>query len=83
MLQVLSHQLFPREQAISLTRWRPKSVEIKAIQQVITLAKQIMAPIHVVHVSTLEGAKGIAEAKEAGVPMSCETCPQYLFFKTF
>lgn len=80
VLQALSRESFPREQAISLTKWRPKSAEIEAITQVLALSKQLSAPVHIVHVSTVQGVKLIAQAKKEGVLVSSETGPQYLFF---
>lgn len=59
---------------------RPKEVEILAIQTAIYVAEQTGAPLIVVHVSTVEGLKMIYEARQRGVRVWAETCPQYLTF---
>lgn len=57
---------------------RPKEAEIIAIEKCIESAKKTGARLHIVHVSTKEGAELIAKAKEEGVAITCETCPHYL-----
>ncbi len=49
-----------------------------AIQRVVDLALKHRAALHVVHVSTLEGAQ-VLVANRAKGDLSFETCPQYLF----
>jgi dihydropyrimidinase len=56
---------------------RPEEAEVAAIRRVIALAVAAKASLHVVHVSTVEGAKALRLAKAAG-NVTCETCPQYL-----
>lgn len=60
-------------------RSRPDSAEVVAIQHQIALAREVLVPLYVVHVSTPQGAKIIAEARRAGAAVMGETCPQYLF----
>ncbi|MGO5053056.1 dihydropyrimidinase [Lachnospiraceae bacterium LCP25S3_G4] len=57
---------------------RPNIVEQRAIQKVIKMAKQLDAPLYVVHVSTKEGLMEIKHAKELGDTIYAETCPHYL-----
>ncbi|MGD0484974.1 MAG: dihydropyrimidinase [Gemmatimonadales bacterium] len=64
----------PREHA----RTRPALAEAEAAHRVIALAEMAGAPVYVVHVSTAEAAREIATARERGVSVFGETCPQYL-----
>lgn len=57
---------------------RPATAEVKAIQDVITLAGEAGAPVYIVHVSTMGGAEAIAAARSKGRPVYGETCPHYL-----
>jgi dihydropyrimidinase/allantoinase len=57
---------------------RPASSEHLAIACSILLAQDTGAMVHIVHVSTGIGVEIIAEAKNRGLPISCETCPHYL-----
>ena len=57
----------------------PPYSELEAIERFIFIAKQ--APdckAHVVHMSIPQGAEAIKRAKEAGIDITVETCPQYL-----
>jgi allantoinase len=55
-------------------------MELDAIRLLIRLAEEFRTRIHVVHVSSAEGAAAIAGAKAAWVPITAETCPHYLTF---
>jgi len=59
------------------TRLRPEEAEVTAIRKVVALALDKKAALHVVHVSTVEGARLIVEGRKSG-DITCETCPQYL-----
>ncbi|HNW61239.1 MAG TPA: amidohydrolase family protein [bacterium] len=61
----------------SHARVRPAEAEVTAIRRLIEIARRTGAQLHIVHVSTPEGAAAIRQAGEARV--TCETCPQYLF----
>jgi dihydropyrimidinase len=65
-------------QAHSHTRLRPQQAETVAIQRVVDLALTYRAALHVVHVSTAEGARILVRNRSKG-KLSFETCPQYLF----
>jgi allantoinase len=69
----------PREYAAYLAS-RPASFEIDAIQLLIRLCRDTGAAIHVVHLSSAEALPALAEARRAGLPLTVETCPHYLFF---
>jgi allantoinase len=59
---------------------RPNFTEAIAIFVATTFAGHIHSRIHIVHLSTNEGLKIIESAKDSGVAVTCETCPQYLLF---
>ena len=56
---------------------RPPAAEMAAVREVLTRGAAHGVPLHIVHVSTPEGADLIAEARRTQ-DVSCETCPQYL-----
>ena len=62
------------------TEAHPRLADIEATHKVIAYASQTNTRIHIVHVNTQEGAKLIDKARRAGLPVSGETCPQYLLF---
>jgi len=57
---------------------RPAYCEHEAIQRAIQYARATGVRLHVHHVSTAEGARLIGAARREGLPLSGETCPQYL-----
>lgn len=57
---------------------RPPEAEIKAIEKLIGIGKDVGAPVYIVHVSTGQGAKIMKEAQDKGLPVYGETCPHYL-----
>lgn len=57
---------------------RPVVAEVEAIQRAILLAEETRCPLHIVHVSCGKGVGLIAEARNRGVDVTCETCPHYL-----
>lgn len=57
---------------------RPVASEVAAITAALELAGETGCALHVVHVSSVEGLRRIAEAKERGVDVTAETCPHYL-----
>ncbi len=60
------------------TRLRPERVEVEAIRRAVDLAERTGCPLHVVHVSTAEGA-GLIAAARSRAAVTCETGPHYLF----
>jgi len=58
-------------------RGRPASAEEIMIARDAILAAETGARVHIAHVSTAGSIEIIRRAKEAGVKISCETCPQY------
>jgi dihydropyrimidinase len=57
---------------------RPPIAEIDAVRTVIGFVELTGCPAYIVHMSTAEGPRLIAEARAAGLPVFGETCPQYL-----
>lgn len=58
---------------------RPPAAEGEATHRLITLAELAGAPLYIVHVSCADALTEIAAAKQRGLPIYGETCPQYLF----
>ncbi|HEY57204.1 MAG TPA: dihydropyrimidinase [Anaerolineae bacterium] len=61
-------------------RTRPAWGAVEAVLRGAALAAQAQAPLYVVHMNTAGGVDVLTYAKEQGVPIYGETCPQYLFF---
>ncbi len=57
---------------------RPSILEAEAISRVSKIASIAKAPLYVVHLSSKEGYKEALKARENGVDIYLETCPQYL-----
>lgn len=57
---------------------RPPEAEAAAIRQVIDLSAQAGCRLYIVHISTREGVQAVQAAKAHGLPVTGETCPQYL-----
>ncbi len=58
---------------------RPMAVEREATHRAISLAEVADVPVFLVHVSAREAAEQIAWARNRGLAVYGETCPQYLF----
>ena len=58
---------------------RPPSVEAEATARAIALAEIAGAPLYVVHLSCAAALAHVSAARDRGVPVQAETCPQYLF----
>ncbi len=59
---------------------RPDAAEVEAIALLVQLAEEFQTPIHIVHLSSVEALPMLVAAKHRGVPISVETCVQYLWF---
>jgi len=59
---------------------RPIVAETEAIGRAIAIAEYTACSLHIVHVSTGRGVTLVAEARERGIDVTCETCPHYLVF---
>jgi dihydropyrimidinase len=58
---------------------RPMSAEAEATRRAIALAEMAGVPMYVVHLSAGDAMEEIRAARQRGLPMYAETCPQYLF----
>jgi len=59
---------------------RPKVAERRAIEKVISAAAATGARAHIVHLSAADCVAMISGAKAAGIRLTVETCPHYLYF---
>ncbi len=59
---------------------RPKKWENDAIALMIRLCRKHRCPVHIVHVASDEALSQIEAAKNEGLPITAETCTQYVFF---
>jgi dihydropyrimidinase len=58
---------------------RPTTAEAEAIGRAIALAEMAGAPVYIVHLSCNDALEKVREARDRGLPVYAETCPQYLF----
>ncbi|MCD9140768.1 dihydropyrimidinase [Streptomyces albireticuli] len=78
------------EQALAAGRTDPRYhgevrkalLEAEATHRAIALARVAGSPLYVVHVSAEEAVAELAQARDKGLPVFGETCPQYLFLST-
>lgn len=61
---------------------RKALLEAEATHRVIKLSQVAGAPLYVVHVSAREAVAELTRARDDGLPVFGETCPQYLFLST-
>jgi allantoinase len=59
---------------------RPRAWEHAAIRLLIGLCREYGCHVHVVHLSAADALPLLSEARAAGLPVTVETCPHYLFF---
>jgi allantoinase len=59
---------------------RPDAAELDAIALLVRLADEFQTPIHIVHLSSARALPLLAAARDRGVPVTVETCAQYLWF---
>jgi len=57
---------------------QPTAAEAFQVARDILLAEYLNLPIHIAHVSCRQAVELLAWAKKRGVPVTAETCPQYL-----
>jgi dihydropyrimidinase len=58
---------------------RPTTAEAEATSRAIALAEMAGAPVYIVHLSCNDALEKVREARDRGLPVYAETCPQYLF----
>jgi allantoinase len=59
---------------------RPREAENEAVALLVRLVREFGARIHVVHASSADLLGLLRRAKDAGGPVTAETCPHYLTF---
>jgi allantoinase len=59
---------------------RPDAAEVEAIELLIRLAAEFETPVHIVHLASAKALPLLAESRRRGVPITVETCVQYLWF---
>ena len=65
----------PRYHALT----RPTTLEAEAVSRAIALAEIAGAPLYIVHLSCNDALEKVREARDRGLPVYAETCPQYLY----
>ena len=58
---------------------RPQIMEAEGTFRAICLAEMANAPVYMVHLSAERALEQVVEARDRGLPVYAETCPQYLF----
>jgi dihydropyrimidinase len=61
---------------------RPEICETEAISRLLSYQRITGVPLHIHHVSTRLGAELIKKARNKNLPVTAETCPQYLLLNT-
>ena len=59
---------------------RPDEAEIEAIALLIRLVEEFQTPVHIVHLSSARALPVLRDARQRGLPITVETCTQYLHF---
>ncbi len=59
---------------------RPDAAELDPIALLMKLAEEFSTPIHIVHLASAQAVPMLAAARTRGVPVTVETCAQYLWF---
>jgi allantoinase len=59
---------------------RPDAAEVEAIALLVRLAEEFETRIHIVHLASAQALPLLADARQRGVPITVETCVQYLWF---
>ncbi len=63
-------------------RTRPAQLEAEAVERAAALAEVAEASVYVVHISSAPALTEVRRARERGVDIIAETCPQYLYLDT-
>ena len=58
---------------------RPEVAEATGTERAIALAEMAKVPVYMVHLSAQRALERVMEARDRGLPVYAETCPQYLF----
>jgi dihydropyrimidinase len=63
-------------------RTRPAELEAEAVARAAALAERVETSVYVVHLSSAPALAEVRAARERGVDVIAETCPQYLYLDT-
>jgi dihydropyrimidinase len=58
---------------------RPEAAEATGTERAIALAEMANVPVYIVHLSAQRALERVMEARDRGLDVYAETCPQYLF----
>jgi dihydropyrimidinase len=58
---------------------RPTKAEAEGVHRAIALADMAGSPVYIVHLSCSDALDEVTRARDMGIPVFAETCPQYLF----
>jgi dihydropyrimidinase len=61
-------------------RTRPTLGEVESVYRTIKISQLAESPVYIVHMNSKGGVELVREARQIGLPVMGETCPQYLFF---
>ena len=59
---------------------RPRAAELEAVELMLDLCRETRCHVHIVHVSAADTLERLRRARDAGLPVTAETCPHYLTF---
>ena len=81
-IDVLAQQAFERGETSPVTHGyvRRPELESEATHRAIQLASVGAAPLYIVHLSASQALEQVAAARDRGMNVFAETCPQYLHF---
>ncbi len=58
---------------------RPTLAEAEGVYRAIAIAEMAEAPVYIVHLSCADALNQVRQARDRGISVFAETCPQYLF----
>lgn len=58
---------------------RPTRMEAEGVQRAVSIAEVARVPVYIVHLSSADALEQVTLARNRGVMVFAETCPQYLF----
>jgi dihydropyrimidinase len=58
---------------------RPTAAEAEGVHRAIAIANIAKTPVYIVHLSSSDALDEVTIARDKGIPVFAETCPQYLF----
>ena len=78
-IEVLREQAAGRRDARAHAETRPPQAEGEAVWRAAMLAEMAGSPVYAVHLSSSHALEQVRRARERGLPVFGETCPQYLW----